>query len=80
MTEGEDSTLSLAPYALDLVKAVCQVIVGDLWEEVHAEFKFLREDVTMLHFNTAIGNDHMSVRLVSLESTMPFAVVTGEVA
>lgn len=55
-------------------------MIIDLCEEVHAELRFLREEMTELRSNNTKVIDHMSARLDSLKSTMPSVVVAYELA
>lgn len=76
--EGEDASSPLAGNALELVNAICQVIIGALLGEVQSEL--VHEDVNKLYINTTKVLDHISARLDSIKKTVPSAVVLHKVA
>lgn len=75
--EGEDVPSPLSGSALELVNAICQVMIFELRGE---ELKLVCEDMNELRANTTKAPDHISIWFDSIENTVPSAVVSDEVA
>lgn len=77
---GEEIPPSLSESAPSLVRAICQVVIGELLVKVQAELNLVREHVDKLHTNITKVPDPISVWLKGIENTMPSAVVSEEVS
>lgn len=59
--EGGDAQPHLAGNASKPVKEICHVMISELQEEVRAELKLVREDVSKLRTNTEDPGPHSSL-------------------
>lgn len=78
--EGEDALPHLAGTELELVIAICPVMISELQEEIQAELRLVCKDVEEVHTNNTKFLNYISVCLKSIESTMPSADISDEVA
>lgn len=76
--EEEDTLSPSAENTSNLVKAVCQNLISDIWKELHAKLKSLRGEIAEHRSNTTNVTENTSACLDSMESSIPFATVAGK--